>query len=965
MRRLLICTLCLLVSQLVAMTQIKPEDNAVVMMAAADSLAKQMKYAEARRIYEQILPLADDTTRQIVREKIPWMHYYEGRLHALQMNFFSSIECSKKALAGFHEQGNTAGEMGSHYLIGFAYELMDLTSEAMEAYGKAAILATTIGDDTELMSILSTQHKLSTQSGETEYSAEILSKIDSLANRSEDVITRIVYYNYMGDEASRQSKYDLAEQWYRRDEACLGQLNDDSREGHLSLYLLKMTNLFMKAQKWDEALLYARRYKDQYLKTRDESEVNYPLLYWNIVNIYRVKGDSIRCFESLDSVRLLIDKAKEPRIPYFYFTLASQCYNSFKNYEQSLVSAKKADEILATKYDEYDADRVRALKQVITCEMEAEHFDEAERLAHDYVKRVERTFGEYQIEQLDALKVLAKAKFCAGHHAEACKDYAKAIEKLKMQLSYRLPYSSLAEREAYWQNVYQNLLQNMTGIAFETGALQTDFTATCYDGLVLTKAFLLESERSAFDLIKSKGTAEDLRDFTKISAMQAKIRVWEKKGSAFADSITDMAARSRLLETQLARRCSSFGDVTAFMNVGYQEIKDKLHDDEVLIDFTDYITEGQRKGYAAYLIDNQQEYPLLIPLFPEGRIDSMRIVRPDMYYEPPYADTICHLLWEPLAGHVKEGSTIYYVPSQKLFQLAIESLPADGESLLGDHYRFIRLSCARELARLAPVLRMEEKKHEANAVLYGGLQYDLSLNEMAMEASKYDIPSLLIVRGSISRGDSLFRELPETKKEIEGIEALLKARNLTVISYLGKYGTEESFLNLSGRPPHILHLATHGFYYKPDEALEVDYLKGYKDAMNLSGLIMSGGNAAWSGKEQPKGVLGGILTAANIARLDLEGVQMAVLSACQTGQGEATHEGLYGLQRAFKKAGVKTLVMSLWNVSDVATRQFMVRFYERLVDNGWDKRKAFDDARSYIRDKYPEPYYWAGFVMLD
>ena len=78
MRRLLICTLCLLVSQLVAMTQIKPEDNAVVMMAAADSLAKQMKYAEARRIYEQILPLADDTTRQIVREKIPWMHYYEG-----------------------------------------------------------------------------------------------------------------------------------------------------------------------------------------------------------------------------------------------------------------------------------------------------------------------------------------------------------------------------------------------------------------------------------------------------------------------------------------------------------------------------------------------------------------------------------------------------------------------------------------------------------------------------------------------------------------------------------------------------------------------------------------------------------------------------------------------------------------------------------------------------------------------
>ena len=180
-------------------------------------------------------------------------------------------------------------------------------------------------------------------------------------------------------------------------------------------------------------------------------------------------------------------------------------------------------------------------------------------------------------------------------------------------------------------------------------------------------------------------------------------------------------------------------------------------------------------------------------------------------------------------------------------------------------------------------------------------------------------------------------------------------------------GTEESFLSMSGKAPQILHVATHGFYYTPEEAEKYDYLRGYADAMSLSGIVMAGGNAAWLGKELPQGVLGGILTAANIARLDLTGLELVVLSACQTGRGRATPEGLFGLQRAFKKAGAKTMVMTLWSVSDVVTKEFMIKFYENLADknNNWNKQKAFNEAKSYIRSKYEDPYYWAGFVMLD
>ena len=194
---------------------------------------------------------------------------------------------------------------------------------------------------------------------------------------------------------------------------------------------------------------------------------------------------------------------------------------------------------------------------------------------------------------------------------------------------------------------------------------------------------------------------------------------------------------------------------------------------------------------------------------------------------------------------------------------------------------------------------------------------------------------------------------------------ILKRSGFEVTPYMGMDGTEESFLNMHGKSPHILHLATHGFYYTPTEAAEVDYLNGYSDAMSLSGLIMSGGNAAWCGKELPEGTLGGVLTANNIARLDLGDTDMVVLSACKSGQGQATPEGLYGLQRAFKKAGVGTMVMTLWCVSDKVATEFMIKFYEALVDNGWDKHKAFEQTKSYIRTQHPDPYHWAAFVMLD
>jgi CHAT domain-containing protein len=131
-------------------------------------------------------------------------------------------------------------------------------------------------------------------------------------------------------------------------------------------------------------------------------------------------------------------------------------------------------------------------------------------------------------------------------------------------------------------------------------------------------------------------------------------------------------------------------------------------------------------------------------------------------------------------------------------------------------------------------------------------------------------------------------------------------------------------------------------------------------------LILAGARKAWAGEAIPDNVEDGILLAEEIAAMDLSGTDLVVLSACETGLGDITSEGVFGLQRAFKKAGVNTLIMSLWQVHDNATSLFMQTFYKHWLD-GKSKHKAFAMAQKTMQEHqdYSNPYYWAAFIMLD
>lgn len=933
------------------------------MYASGFMLRGNRQFVKARAILEEIMPYADGKVREYAQPKIPLSWYFEAAEYHLSQQYDKALACYQNALKGFIELRKTDDEISVlRHIAEIKGTLYDVAGSE-DAYKQALAFAKQIGKTNVQMEILKGLWNLGNTIGNVQQAQTYAASIDSLVDVTADLQTKFTYYNQKGNEARDLGQYGIAEQWYLRgkDIAECADTKSVSANKHLSYSNLR--NLYAAIGRYNDALLYAKKAIEEFQAHTPMGDATYNMPYMALADIYRLAGNKENCYRSLDKLFETALRMTEPKELSLLYTTRGRCRFAFKDYKYALDDYKKADELLATKYPQTDGDRISLLALIGGVEHQLGNYAESEQYYRKYAEYTKALYGEKSQEHINAQIYLANAEGFAGNVTYGCNDYTAAVLQLKALMKQRIPYMSSTEREGLW-NPLSSLFTMMTPYALEAKQTQTAFTKNCYDALVMSKSFLLESERSMYDVIKRMGTSEDMHNYTTLASMKNQVKAWEKDYNANADSILSVSRKISRLENLLANRCKGYSDGTDFMDVDYDAVKHALGQNEVLIDFTDYISQTQGRKYAAYIINKVQDYPLLKALFAERQIDSLGIVRPDMYYSEDYSEGVLKLLWEPLKENIPEGAIIYYVPSQLLFQISLESLSLPDGSVLGSHYHFVRMSSARELVKM----KSESKGYKSNsAVLYGGLQYDLEDSAMVEEAKKYDLSNLLALRGEIARGDSVFHDLQGSKEEILKIEDLLKRNKWQVSSYMGKNGTEESFLNMHGKSPKLLHLATHGFYYTPNRAENVDYLKGYTDAMSLSGLVLSGGNAAWLGKPLPKGVLGGILSANDIARLDLSNTDMVVLSACQTGQGKATSEGLYGLQRAFKKAGVGTIVMSLWSVSDKITSEFMTTFYERLADthNAWNKRKAFEEAKEIIRKKHPDPFHWAAFVMLD
>ena len=920
-------------------------------------------FAEARQVLLDILPYADEELRPYVVKRIPLCWYYEGVILHINRKLDEAVKCFDEARREFARQGTTDRQIDAAYNVADIWRDQNKQLEALEVIDQILPTARPYQDDVRLLKLFILQSKLLSRLGDTQGLNAAYREMETLTDQTDDLQVKLKYYIFRGQVGMTLQQYKLAEQYFLKVEQLLAGLPEQEVGALNNIIHAHLRDVYRVMGDYDLAIRHNRLSLAGYQAVTTASRDKSHLYQMEEAHLIGLQGNQTRCIALMDSI---VDQAahfQEPREQSIVYQFRARCHRMFENYEAALADYRKADEIMASKYGEEEAERIDLLNLQAETEGLRGHHAAAEAYSRKYATYMKCRYGSSSLDYAQALIRQAREEGNAGHQEEGIADYSQAVDSLKKIARQRLPFLSAGERECFWQDVSPYLLE-MTGYALDLDQHQTEFTAACYDALVLTKSFLLETERSIYGALQAQGHTEALRDFAQLTTMRSQVRDWEKDYPTYCDSILALAPRIHALDQQLTARSSDYRDITSFMQVDYETVKQALGKREVLLDFTGYPSQ-QGRSYAAYIVRPNQKHPLLKPLFEERRMDALGIVRPDMYYDPDYAPEILKMLWEPLKKYVRKGATVYYVPDYLLFQISLESLPLPDGSLLGDHYHFVRLSSARELVRQdqSPCLSSQAP----SAVLYGGLQYDDQGRLPLPQPQSSTEESFPAMRGCRAAQDSVFSPLPGSKTEVEQIAALLDKNRYQVSLYTGTEGTGSSFLRLNGQAPQILHLATHGFYYTPEQANQVEFLKGSTDAMSLSGLVMSGGNAAWLSGEVSESKTGGILTAYQIARLDLNRTELAVLSACQSGQGRATAEGLYGLQRAFKKAGVGTMVISLWNISDQVAMEFMIQFYECLVapDNHWNKRRAFEKTKVLFRIQHPDPYYWAAFVMLD
>ena len=479
-----------------------------------------------------------------------------------------------------------------------------------------------------------------------------------------------------------------------------------------------------------------------------------------------------------------------------------------------------------------------------------------------------------------------------------------------------------------------------------------------YNSLLFNKEILLSSDKNLLSTIDKSPNAE----IKKLSLQLTKIR----------KSTTEDNDKTRSLERRILELCRQEKDFNANLFITWQDVKKELSNKDLAMEF--YKTwDGD---YGVVVLSNKEDEPHLVKLFTQAELDKYK----DNYFTPEASS----LIWLKLLPYMRGKKNIYFATDGELHNIPIEYMPAtDGKGALSDSWNFFRLSSTRELVNHSQV-----KSH--NAVIYGGLKYSLNTSSMQQDALRYpqkdSTRSVDMATGfaMVDRAHSGVTDLKYTKIEASKIKELFDSKRINSQVYCDSMGTETSFKNLNADSTNIIHIATHGFYLTKEQFnrfaaathLSEEVSDNAEDlALIRSGLYFSGVNNVLRGRTIPQGVDDGILTAKEISMMNFRNLDLVVLSACQTALGDIGSDGVFGLQRGFKMAGARTLLMSLWKVDDRATQMLMEHFYSALL-SGKSKTVALQEAQRKVREyevvtdagkmhPYLNPKFWAAFILLD
>lgn len=486
-------------------------------------------------------------------------------------------------------------------------------------------------------------------------------------------------------------------------------------------------------------------------------------------------------------------------------------------------------------------------------------------------------------------------------------------------------------------------------------------------------------------------------------------------GQNYRNLLDKVRERKEQTERELAQASIAFRKELERSRVGLNEIKLSLPPGFSLVAFARYTLHrpptlpysGLRQipSYVAFVLKNPDSTPTIIPFGTEEEIEPLvfdwgqeaaRGTRipgrsakdaEDAYFKA--GEALRQKVWDPIAPHLGNTKLVLVVPDGILHTVNFASLPIEtGKYLIEKGPLIHYLSAERD------VVSSEQTSSKGSGLLaLGNPAFDDTALFSALSPEKKPSQSLLSKAKSIlfhgtrsGCGDfrsMRFAALPAAHKEIQNIAHIWKSSEENsgdILKLTGDMASEEAF-KMAAPGRQILHLATHGFFIEGDcpsaskprdkqresgwDVSSITPVIG-ENPLLLSGLALAGANNREAAKPNEED---GILTAEEVAALDLSGSEWVVLSACDTGVGKIkAGEGIFGLRRAFRQAGAQTLITSLWPVEDEAAQKWMQALYKARFSEGLGTaesvRKAYLDVLQELRKKKDSthPFYWAGFA---
>ncbi|WP_375559195.1 CHAT domain-containing protein [Bernardetia sp. OM2101] len=557
--------------------------------------------------------------------------------------------------------------------------------------------------------------------------------------------------------------------------------------------------------------------------------------------------------------------------------------------------------------------------------------------------------------------------------------YEEALRNKKKQINRLFPTLSEEEKTLYYNDILM-FFEGFIDYAITYHPQKKQMSARLFDELLFMKGIIFSSTQKMKKQILGSNDTTLISQYKNwkrqkqnyISLLQTPIEERDK-----AIDITKLNSDINELEREISKKSASFKENTTKKDYTWQQVRESLSEKEAVIEMF-HLIKYNKKGneidtvYIALILTKEtKENPELLVLkngqelenealfFYQNNID-FQLENNESYnqYWKPIQDKLDSL------SNKKGYSKIYFSPDGVYHKLNLNTFKNPiTEKYLLEEQSIQLITSSRDLIQLKNQedknLDLSKNFAEYKAYLLGYPSYNLNGKDtLKVNGIDRSLNGLQRVVGQ----QTVIPVLEGTKIETNRINNLLNQKHVSTILLQNNEATEENIKALKN--PTILHIATHGFFINEIPSSKVTTMQEAEDRSLLenpflrSGLLLAGCQNPQLGEED------GILSAEEAMNLNLDGTELVILSACETGLGDVHNgEGVYGLQRAFRQAGAKTLIMSLWKVSDEATQLLMVTFYESLL-SGKSKREAFKIAQLKLKEKYNEPYYWGAFVMV-